>query len=177
MSNGDKRKTIALSEPERRNWKKKYDTLKKESRAVSTTISGEWSKWIILFFWWHVGPIDGISNTAAPTLRKDHSFTDASLDARTRSIYEIIETEQDYVKDLETIVHVCTISIKLRIDWFQIYRFFLSLWRRKEQCQRKTCKHFSPVSSFHFHYWFLFLCITKRYRVYAGCESAAITRL
>lgn len=77
----------------RRSWRKKYESLKRDRTNTLTRRTAE-------------------------TLRRErsYSYTDVSLDPRQRAILEVIETEEDYVRDLEIIMNVSGKELVLMID-------------------------------------------------------------
>lgn len=73
--------SVAQTETSRRSWKQRYDTFKRKQSLPSSAVE------------------DG-------TKKKTPSYANPNLDAKTRVILEIIETEEDYVKDLKILINV-----------------------------------------------------------------------
>eukprot|EP01114_Cavostelium_apophysatum_P018154 TRINITY_DN5556_c0_g1_i2.p2 TRINITY_DN5556_c0_g1~~TRINITY_DN5556_c0_g1_i2.p2 ORF type:complete len:976 (-),score=267.05 TRINITY_DN5556_c0_g1_i2:63-2990(-) len=85
------------SESARRSWKQKYDTLKKKTKKGKGSFNFAVDE-----------PADGSPNirgNKGSTIRT-RSYTDSSLDPRSKAILELVETEDDYIKDLEVIIGV-----------------------------------------------------------------------
>lgn len=85
-----KRRTQLLnSEPTRRSWKKKYDTLKKDQRFTG------------------IPSVDPSSSPIGGSIKsRERAHTYNNLDPQLRVIREIIDTEEDYTKDLHIIIDI-----------------------------------------------------------------------
>eukprot|EP01119_Soliformovum_irregulare_P008156 TRINITY_DN2109_c1_g1_i2.p1 TRINITY_DN2109_c1_g1~~TRINITY_DN2109_c1_g1_i2.p1 ORF type:complete len:778 (-),score=215.77 TRINITY_DN2109_c1_g1_i2:139-2472(-) len=79
-------------ESARRSWKTKYDTLRigKKSNSSKNLLASPSSEFVSL-------PM---------TPKRTRSYTDPNLDARQKVILEIIDTEEDYIEDLQIIINV-----------------------------------------------------------------------